>query len=56
MGLISKPKGKAVPFVAVGKNSQKFYEELANIPSASNGKKTDPTPANELYRSLRAGK
>lgn len=54
--LLSKARGKAMPFVPVGEQSQKFYEEMARLPSASNGKKTNPAAVSELVESLKSGK
>ena len=54
--LKSKAKGKAIPFEPAGDNSQKFYEDLASIPSASNGKKTDTVAVSELVKSLKSDK
>lgn len=54
--LQSKSKGKAIPFEPAGDNSQKFYEELANMPSASNGEKTDPTAVKRLVEELKSDK
>lgn len=45
-----------MPFVPVGEQSQKFYEEMARLPSASNGKKTNPAAVSELVESLKSGK
>lgn len=53
---ISKAKGQATPFEPAGKNKQKFYEELASMPSASNGKKTDPTAVKRLVMELKSDK
>ena len=53
---ISKAKGQAIPFEPAGKNNQKFYEELASMPSVSNGKKTDPIAVKRLVEELKSDK
>ena len=49
-------KAKAIPFEPAGDSSQKIYEELASLPSASNGEKTDPTAVKRLVEEFKSDK
>ena len=49
-------KAKAIPFEPAGDRGQKFYEDLANMPSASNGEKTDPTTVKRLVEEFKSDK
>ena len=61
-------KAKAIPFEPAGDSSQKFYidkvsqtipefyEELASMPSASNGEKTAPTAVKRLVEEFKSDK
>ena len=53
---VKELQSKAIPFEPAGDSSQKFYEELASLPSASNGEKTDPTAVKRLVEEFKSDK
>ena len=52
--IMSKEQEQVIPFEPAVKSNQKFYDELANMPSASKGKKTYPIAVKRLVEDLKS--